>query len=157
MQKERRGRGPGVLVCVSSLLPLFNPSPPPLPLFSLVKRRKDVSGHTTLFAESFGALADAEEIESLQKAMHQMADVEVKVARLHSKQENRDFYDFSEIVYDYLQMIQAVKVSLLPLGVRSRAVVLSSLRLSIPHPTEPPPSPLLLLSCALPRPAFNNG
>ena len=77
---------------------------------SLVKRRKDLSGHTTLFAESFGALADAEEIESLQKAMHQMADVEVKVARLHSKQENRDFYSLSEIAFDYLQMIQAVKV-----------------------------------------------
>lgn len=52
----------------------------------LVKRRKELSAHTTLFAESFGALADAEELESLQKAMHQMADVEVKVARLHSKQ-----------------------------------------------------------------------
>lgn len=78
-------------------------------LETLVKRRKDLSGHTTLFAESFGALADAEEIESLQKAMHQMADVEVKVARLHSKQENRDFYSLSEIAFDYLQMIQAVK------------------------------------------------
>lgn len=52
----------------------------------MVKRRKELAAQSTFFAESFGALADAEELESLNKAMHQMADVEVKVARLHSKQ-----------------------------------------------------------------------
>jgi len=79
-------------------------------LENMVKRRKELAAQTTFFAESFGALADAEEMESLKKAMHQMADVEVKVARLHSKQEHRDFYNVSEIAFDYLQMIQATKL-----------------------------------------------
>ena len=80
---------------------------------SIVKHRKELAAQTTLFAESFGGLADSEEVtvlhtgkrllaclpdllhsasrapfqvESLKAAMHQMADVEVRVARLHSKQ-----------------------------------------------------------------------
>lgn len=86
-----------------------------------------MAGHTTLFAESFAALADAEEVESLTKAMHEMADVEARVARLHSrqvlysfhskvelcKQERRDFYDFSEIIHDYVAICGAVKVNVL--------------------------------------------
>lgn len=76
----------------------------------MVKRRKELAGHTTFFAESFAALADAEEIDSLKNAMHQMADVEAKVARLHSKQEHRDFYDLSEIVADFVAMCGAMKI-----------------------------------------------
>eukprot|EP00730_Choanoeca_flexa_P007273 TRINITY_DN12305_c0_g4_i4.p1 TRINITY_DN12305_c0_g4~~TRINITY_DN12305_c0_g4_i4.p1 ORF type:complete len:532 (+),score=193.17 TRINITY_DN12305_c0_g4_i4:120-1715(+) len=79
-------------------------------LETMVKRRKELAGHTTFFAESFAALADSEEIDSLKNAMHQMADVEAKVARLHSKQEHRDFYDMSEIIHDFMSMCQGMKI-----------------------------------------------
>lgn len=77
---------------------------------SMVKRRKELAAHTTFFAESFAALADSEEIDSLKNAMHQMADVEAKVGRLHSKQEHRDFYDMSEIINDFVAMCGGMKV-----------------------------------------------
>lgn len=54
-------------------------------------------GSTTKFAETFAALADAEELKQLTQAMHQLADVEAKVAKLHVKQALRDNYDFSEV------------------------------------------------------------
>jgi hypothetical protein len=76
----------------------------------MVKRRKELAAHTTFFAESFAALADSEEIDSLKNAMHQMADVEAKVGRLHSKQEHRDFYDMSEIINDFVAMCGGMKV-----------------------------------------------
>eukprot|EP00052_Salpingoeca_macrocollata_P027594 m.262696 g.262696 ORF g.262696 m.262696 type:complete len:408 (+) comp22762_c17_seq3:821-2044(+) len=78
-------------------------------LESLVTKRKELSVFTSTFAESLAALADAEEVQALTKAMHQLADVEAKVAALHFKQANRDFYDFSEIMHDYLGLISAIK------------------------------------------------
>ncbi|EGD79915.1 hypothetical protein PTSG_10197 [Salpingoeca rosetta] len=64
-------------------------------LQSLVTRRKELSGLMTAFAERFSALADSEEMETLSGAMHQLADVEAKVANLHAKQRDREFYDLT--------------------------------------------------------------
>ncbi|EDQ89891.1 uncharacterized protein MONBRDRAFT_18806 [Monosiga brevicollis MX1] len=79
-------------------------------LEQLVAKRKELAHHTTFFAESFAELADAEEVESLKSAMHQMADVEARVARLHGKQERRDFFDMSEIVADFVSLCGAMKI-----------------------------------------------
>eukprot|EP00043_Microstomoeca_roanoka_P015638 m.156744 g.156744 ORF g.156744 m.156744 type:complete len:494 (+) comp16299_c7_seq1:1588-3069(+) len=80
-------------------------------LQGLVGKRKELAGLTTLFAESFGALADSEEMETLSSAMHQLADVEAKVAKLHSKHQKKEFYDLSEVAYDYLLLIGAIKTA----------------------------------------------
>lgn len=53
---------------------------------SLVGVRKGLSADTTTFAKTFAALADSEELKTLTQAMHQLADVEAKVAKLHMKQ-----------------------------------------------------------------------
>jgi sorting nexin-1/2 len=53
---------------------------------TLVSQRRELASATTGFAESFAALAEAEEVAPLTKAMHQLADVEAKVAKLHKKQ-----------------------------------------------------------------------
>ena len=42
--------------------------------------------------------------------MHHMADVENKVAKLFTKQATRDFYDFAEIIDDYLAYIVVIRV-----------------------------------------------
>lgn len=56
----------------------------------LVSRRKELATSTVAFAEAFGGLAEAEEMPSLTRAMHQLSDVEAKVAKLHSKQVRSD-------------------------------------------------------------------
>ena len=53
---------------------------------ALCDGRRELSLSTTKFAESFAALAEAEELKQLTSAMHRLADVEAKVAKLHSKQ-----------------------------------------------------------------------
>jgi hypothetical protein len=40
--------------------------------------------------------------------MHRLADVEAKVAKFHNKQATRDMFDFSEIVFDYLQLVRSL-------------------------------------------------
>jgi len=79
---------------------------------ALCDGRRELSLSTTKFAESFAALAEAEELKQLTAAMHRLADVEAKVAKLHSKQATRDYYDFSEIVADYAQLVASAKVAL---------------------------------------------
>jgi sorting nexin-1/2 len=80
--------------------------------------RKDLSHHTTRFAESFAALAQAEDLKQLTSAMHRLADVEAKVAKLHNKQATRDMFDFSEIIHDYILLIGSCKVALVQRGER---------------------------------------
>ena len=49
-------------------------------------------------------------MKQLTTAMHHMADVENKVAKLFTKQATRDFYDFAEIIDDYLAYIVVIRV-----------------------------------------------
>ena len=77
-----------------------------------VNQRRELANATVTFADTFNTLADAEEIKSLGTAMHHMADVENKVAKLFSKQAHRDFYDLEEIVADYIALIGAIRVSM---------------------------------------------
>lgn len=77
---------------------------------TLVTKRKDLATATVTFAEAFGGLAESEEVPELTKAMHQLSDVEAKVAKLHSKQERRDYYSFSEIIHDYITLVTAIKI-----------------------------------------------
>eukprot|EP00039_Didymoeca_costata_P018655 m.334425 g.334425 ORF g.334425 m.334425 type:complete len:506 (+) comp17350_c0_seq1:223-1740(+) len=83
--------------------------------------RKELSMSTTKFAESFAALADAEEMKQLTSAMNRLADVEARVAKFHHKQSNRDFFDFSEVIFDYILMIGSARVALLQRGEKLKA------------------------------------
>lgn len=44
--------------------------------------------------------------------MHQLADVEAKIAKLHSKQAVRDNFDFSETISDYIALVGSCKTAL---------------------------------------------
>ena len=79
---------------------------------SLVSIRRGLSISTTKFAETFAALADAEELKHLTQAMHQLADVEAKVAKFHMKQSSRDYFEFSETIYDYMLLVGSCKVAM---------------------------------------------
>jgi sorting nexin-1/2 len=78
----------------------------------MVNVRKGLSVDTTNFAKTFAALADSEELKALTQAMHQLADVEAKVAKFHMKQSGRDFYDFSEWIRDYIALVASAKTAL---------------------------------------------
>eukprot|EP00049_Salpingoeca_infusionum_P018016 m.355381 g.355381 ORF g.355381 m.355381 type:complete len:514 (-) comp17240_c0_seq1:289-1830(-) len=83
-------------------------------LEQLVARRNALVAATTNFAESFSALADTEEeqLPELSDLMNRLSDVDAKVSKLHSKQEERDLYELSEIVFDHLLLINSIKVCL---------------------------------------------
>lgn len=74
----------------------------------IVASRKELTQCGTKFAESFGALANAEDSASLTAAMYQLADVEHKIAKLHLKQAERDDYNFLEIFADYRGLLRAI-------------------------------------------------
>merc|ERR1719231_1404279 len=44
--------------------------------------------------------------------MHQLADVEAKVAKFHMKQSSRDYFEFSEVIFDYIQLVGSCKVAM---------------------------------------------
>lgn len=79
---------------------------------ALVTIRRGLSISTTKFAETFAALADAEELKNLTQAMHQLADVEAKVAKFHMKQSSRDYFEFSETIHDYILLVGSCKTAM---------------------------------------------
>ena len=58
-------------------------------------------------------LGNAEEHTALSRALSQLAEVEEKIDQLHMDQADNDFFVFSELVKDYINLIGAVKVSIL--------------------------------------------
>ena len=66
---------------------------------------------TGSFAKSAAMLGTVEEHTSMSKALSQLAEVEEKVDQLHIEQSDADYYIFSELIKDYIGLVQAVKVS----------------------------------------------
>ena len=60
---------------------------------------------------SIAALSNVDEQSSLSQAMLQLANVEEKLSKLHNKMADSDFYLFSELINDYIGILQAIKVS----------------------------------------------
>ncbi len=76
----------------------------------------ELAGNTGQFAKSAAMLGNAEEHTALSRALSQLAEVEEKIDQLHLDQADSDFYVFSELIKDYISLINAVKVSTTYLG-----------------------------------------
>jgi len=63
------------------------------------------------FARAIATLGTAEEHTSLARALSQLSEVEEKVESVHQAQSDADFYILSELIHDYVGMVQAVKVN----------------------------------------------
>lgn len=74
----------------------------------------ELSVNTAQFAKSAAMLGNSEDHTALSRALSQLAEVEEKIDQLHQDQANADFYLFSELLGDYVRLISAVKVRLLP-------------------------------------------
>ncbi|KAL2094045.1 hypothetical protein ACEWY4_011357 [Coilia grayii] len=76
---------------------------------SLVIHRKDLSGHTAMFAKSVGMLGSSEDNTALSRALCQLAEVEDKIEQLHQQQAGNDFFIFAELLADYIRLLEAVR------------------------------------------------
>ena len=71
----------------------------------------ELACNTGIFAKSTAMLANAEEHTALSRALSQLAEIEEKVEQLHHSQADNDYFTLSELVKDYIFLIQAVKVN----------------------------------------------
>lgn len=76
---------------------------------ALVQHRRELSMTTGQFAKSAAMLGNAEEHTALSRALSQLAETEEKVEQLHKEQADEDYYVISELLKDYINMIQSVK------------------------------------------------
>ena len=70
----------------------------------------DLSENTQLFAKSVAVLGSTEEDMALSRSLSQLSDVTSKVSQLHVEQADTDFYVISELIKDYVAIIQSIKV-----------------------------------------------
>lgn len=75
----------------------------------MVTHRRELSCLTGAVAKSAAILSTCEEHTGLSRALSQLADTEEKVELLRSEQANSDLYILSEIIKDYLGLINAIK------------------------------------------------
>lgn len=78
----------------------------------LVIHRKELSLSIGQFAKSVAVLGSSEENMALSKALSSLADIETKVEHLMADQADTDFFVLSELVKDYINLIQSVKDTL---------------------------------------------
>jgi sorting nexin-1/2 len=76
---------------------------------ALVNHRKELALNTGQFAKSAAMLGNAEEHTALSRALSQLAEVEEKMDQLHMDQADVDFYVFSELIKDYINLVGAVR------------------------------------------------
>lgn len=76
---------------------------------SLVSHRKELANNTAHFAKSAASLGNAEEHTSLSRALAQLSDSFEKLENQHQEQANKDFFHASEIIGDYLRVIEELK------------------------------------------------
>ena len=72
--------------------------------------RADLSASVTAFVESITALANSEDCKSLGRALHTLADVQARIAKLQAQEALCEFFDLTEIVDDYLALLGSVRV-----------------------------------------------
>lgn len=78
----------------------------------LVIHRRELSLNIGQFAKSIAVLGSAEENMALSKALSSLAEIETKVEQLTADQADTDFFVLSELVKDYISLIQSVKDTL---------------------------------------------
>ncbi|GAB1606160.1 sorting nexin-2-like isoform X1 [Argonauta hians] len=76
---------------------------------NLVQQRRDLCLSTGQFAKSAAMLGNAEEHTALSRALSQLAETEEKVEVLHKDQADQDYYVISELLKDYINLLQSVK------------------------------------------------
>jgi len=79
---------------------------------NLVFYRKVLTGQTYSVAKSLQALGSTEENDKLSTALDKLADVVIKVEKVHDEQAKDDFFLLSEMVHDYIGIVGAVKDAL---------------------------------------------
>lgn len=79
---------------------------------NLVYYRKALTGQTYSMAKSLQALGCTEENAKLSTALDKLADVVIKVEKVHDEQSKDDFFLLSEMVHDYIGIVGAVKDAL---------------------------------------------
>lgn len=72
--------------------------------------RSELSQNIGQFAKSIAVLGSVEENMALSKALSALAEIETKVEQLTADQADADFFVLSELVKDYINLIQSVKV-----------------------------------------------
>jgi sorting nexin-1/2 len=70
----------------------------------------DLSQSAEQFAKSVALLGSAEDHMSLSRALSHLSEVETKISQLHADQADADFFVLSELVKDYITVVQAIKV-----------------------------------------------
>ena len=70
----------------------------------------ELSENAQLLAKSAGVLGSTEEDMSLSRTLSELSDVTSKVSQLHADQSDVDFYVISELIKDYVCVIQSIKV-----------------------------------------------
>lgn len=76
---------------------------------AMVDYRKSLSGHTYSLSKSLAMLGSAEDNTKLAAALAQLAEVEEKVEKVHEQQAKDDFFLLSELVHDYIGIVNSVK------------------------------------------------
>ncbi|XP_066272083.1 sorting nexin-2-like isoform X7 [Branchiostoma lanceolatum] len=77
---------------------------------ALVTYRKELGISTSAFAKSTAMLSNSEEHTALSRALSQLAEVEEKIELVHLEQADNDFFLLSELLKDYIGIIQAIRV-----------------------------------------------
>lgn len=81
-------------------------------LETLVVHRRELSQNIGQFAKSIAVLGSVEENMALSKALSALAEIETKVEQIVADQADADFFVLSELVKDYINLIQSVKDTL---------------------------------------------
>ncbi|XP_078687238.1 sorting nexin-2-like isoform X8 [Branchiostoma floridae x Branchiostoma belcheri] len=77
---------------------------------ALVTYRKELGISTAAFAKSTAMLSNSEEHTALSRALSQLAEVEEKIEQVHLEQADNDFFLLSELLKDYIGIIQSIRV-----------------------------------------------
>ena len=76
---------------------------------AMVEFRRALAGHTYSVAKSFSALGLTEENTKLSAALDQLGDVFMNNQKVYDQQWKDDLFLLSEMVYDYLGLVTAIK------------------------------------------------
>lgn len=58
-------------------------------------------------------LGSSEDSTALSRALCQLAEVEEKIEQLHQQQAGNDFFNFAELLADYIRLLGAVRVGII--------------------------------------------
>ena len=74
----------------------------------------ELSHSSQLLGKSIAVLGSTEEDVALSRSLSQLSEVTSKASQLHADQADTDFFVISELIRDYVCVIQSIKVCSLP-------------------------------------------